>query len=178
MYIFKSQWVFISGTVPSFMLVETSLSNHIICHCHTILTQQLWNFVWGGVGGGGDPSIKYKRFEKSIKAGPTLSSKLVTLKYMDGLVHERHNSSVLAMELCLSCINPSIWCLLWIWSLTHGQNIPDSKVHGAATWGPPGSCQPQMGPMLTPWTLLSGIFYCMQYSGTVDHVMMGTNCNK
>ena len=25
------------------------------------------------------------------------------------------------------------------------------------TWGPPGSCQPQMGPMLAPWTLLSGI---------------------
>ena len=25
------------------------------------------------------------------------------------------------------------------------------------TWGPPGSCRPQMGPMLTPWTLLSGI---------------------
>ena len=24
------------------------------------------------------------------------------------------------------------------------------------TWGPPGSCQPQMGPMLVPWTLLSG----------------------
>ena len=24
------------------------------------------------------------------------------------------------------------------------------------TWGPPGSCRPQMGPMLDPWTLLSG----------------------
>ena len=24
-------------------------------------------------------------------------------------------------------------------------------------WGPPGSCRPQMGPMLAPWTLLSGI---------------------
>ena len=24
------------------------------------------------------------------------------------------------------------------------------------TWGPPRSCRPQMGPMLTPWTLLSG----------------------
>ena len=27
------------------------------------------------------------------------------------------------------------------------------------TWGPPGSCRPQMGPMLAPWTLLSRI-YC------------------
>ena len=25
------------------------------------------------------------------------------------------------------------------------------------TWGPPGSRRPQMGPMLTPWTLLSGM---------------------
>ena len=27
------------------------------------------------------------------------------------------------------------------------------------TWGPPGSCRPQMGPMLAPWTLLSGLEY-------------------
>ena len=27
-----------------------------------------------------------------------------------------------------------------------------------STWGPPGSCGPQMGPMLAPWTLLSGLF--------------------
>ena len=25
------------------------------------------------------------------------------------------------------------------------------------TWGPPESCRPQLGPMLAPWTLLSGI---------------------
>ena len=25
------------------------------------------------------------------------------------------------------------------------------------TWGPPGSCPPQMDPMLVPWTLLSGL---------------------
>ena len=27
------------------------------------------------------------------------------------------------------------------------------------TWGPPGSCRPQMGPMLAPWTLQSGVLY-------------------
>ena len=27
------------------------------------------------------------------------------------------------------------------------------------TWGPPGSCRPQMGPMLAPWTLSSGELY-------------------
>ena len=27
------------------------------------------------------------------------------------------------------------------------------------TWDPPGSCRPQIGPMLAPWTLLSGIVW-------------------
>ena len=39
----------------------------------------------------------------------------------------------------------------------HGNAVPDSKVHGASM-GPPGSCWPQMGPMLAPWTLLSGVW--------------------
>ena len=30
------------------------------------------------------------------------------------------------------------------------------------TWGPPGSCRPQMGPMLTPRTLLSGSEFHIQ----------------
>ena len=29
------------------------------------------------------------------------------------------------------------------------------------TWGLPGSCRPQMGPMLAPWTLLSGSGTCV-----------------
>ena len=31
------------------------------------------------------------------------------------------------------------------------------------TWGPPGSCRPQMGPMLAPWTLLSGMPQRLQW---------------
>ena len=27
------------------------------------------------------------------------------------------------------------------------------------TWGPPGTCRPQLGPMLAPWTLLSRYAY-------------------
>ena len=30
------------------------------------------------------------------------------------------------------------------------------------TWGPPGSCGPHMGPMLAPWTLLSGWLFGVQ----------------
>ena len=37
------------------------------------------------------------------------------------------------------------------------------------TWGPPGSCRPQVGPMLAPWTLLSGIILMtsMLFSGVI-----------
>ena len=35
------------------------------------------------------------------------------------------------------------------------------------TWGPPGSCRPQMGPMLDPWTLLLGIYD--NNTGLVSH---------
>ena len=31
------------------------------------------------------------------------------LDYFDGLAQEKRNSSALAMEFCLSCINSSIW---------------------------------------------------------------------
>ena len=39
----------------------------------------------------------------------------------------------------------------------NGRHLPDdlAKFMGP-TWSPPGSCRPQMGPMLDPWTLLSG----------------------
>ena len=36
---------------------------------------------------------------------------------------------------------------------------PNSKVLAGSTWGSPGSCRPQMGPILVPRTLLSGPFY-------------------
>ena len=38
------------------------------------------------------------------------------------------------------------------------------------TWGPPGSCRAQMGPMLAPWTLLSGL--------ALDHQVRSTNFNQ
>ena len=39
--------------------------------------------------------------------------------YVNGLVQERRNSSALAMELRLSCTNPSIWNITFIFDLTH-----------------------------------------------------------
>ena len=52
------------------------------------------------------------------------------------------------------------------------------------TWGPPGSCRPQMVPMLAPWTLLSGkvrdvcceykvwFMFCLGYCSAVCNVML------
>ena len=39
-----------------------------------------------------------------------------------------------------------------------GDLFPTSQIAKfmGPTWGPPGSCRPQMGPMLTQWTLVSG----------------------
>ena len=34
------------------------------------------------------------------------------------------------------------------------------------TWGPPGSCRPQVGPMLAPWVLLSRVCYCSMQQQT------------
>ena len=53
----------------------------------------------------------------------------------------------------------------FIYSHRHTGNTMNSLVQGCTqiarfmgpTWGPSGSCRPQMGPMLAPWTLLSGV---------------------
>ena len=41
------------------------------------------------------------------------------------------------------------------------------------TWGPPGSCRPQMGPILAQWTLLSGIKQSFRIT-TSTHMLLYT----
>ena len=48
---------------------------------------------------------------------------------------------------CHGCWWPIFWC--------RQVQFPDSKTHGPI-WGPPGADRNQVGPMLAPWTLLSG----------------------
>ena len=52
--------------------------------------------------------------------------------------------------------------------IKHRKTVPDSKVH-VAHMGPLRSCRPQVGPMLAPWTLLSGVCMSMdiQYISTL-----------
>ena len=38
----------------------------------------------------------------------------------------------------------------------HHKKPPQIARFMGPTWGPPGSCRPHVGPMLAPWTLLSG----------------------
>ena len=45
------------------------------------------------------------------------------------------------------------------------ENISQIAKFIGPTWGPSGSCRPQMGPMLAPWTLLSG-FTCIAQNST------------
>ena len=54
---------------------------------------------------------------------------------------------------------PSYFCkclymiALLLWSPAMTRNSPKYQ----SSWGPPGSCRPQLGPILAPWTLLSGV---------------------
>ena len=69
--------------------------------------------------------------------------------HIDGLVQNCIMSGALARDLLHFCIRPCIW---FMFSPVCSQI---TKFMGP-TWGPPGFCRPQMGPMLAPWTLLSG----------------------
>ena len=45
----------------------------------------------------------------------------------------------------------------------------------APTWGPPGSCWPQMGPMLAPWTFLSGYTLMISLLCDAQHIVKPAN---
>ena len=48
------------------------------------------------------------------------------------------------------------WQLLRTHHFVHARPTTQIAKFMGPTWGPPGSCRPQMGPMLAPWTLLLG----------------------
>ena len=45
-------------------------------------------------------------------------------------------------------------------------------LHWIATWGPPGTYRPQMGPMLAPWTSLSGAAFSLNQTKVVHGVFI------
>ena len=55
--------------------------------------------------------------------------------------------------------------MYWFWSASQ-----IAKFMGP-TWGPNGACRPQMGPMLVPWILPSGLtYFCIQHVSAHDGV--------
>ena len=69
--------------------------------------------------------------------------------YLQGVIYSSLSSSMV--------INPTLLAYLY-------NNIRSAQIAKfmGPTWGAPGSCRPQMGPMLVPWTLLSGWVSCHQ----------------
>ena len=61
--------------------------------------------------------------------------------------------SLHGLHIRIPCISVSVSLTTYIL----GMDAQISKFMGP-TWGPPGSSRPQIGPMLVPWTLLSGWF--------------------
>ena len=45
----------------------------------------------------------------------------------------------------------------FIWNALDYRVVSQITRFMGPTWDPPGSCRPQMGPMLAPWTLLLGV---------------------
>ena len=82
--------------------------------------------------------------------------------HIEGLVQECSISSALAMEILQSYVKPSIWCHRTWSALIHAwytKPLPEPALIArfmGPTWGPSGSDRAQVGPMLAPWTLLSG----------------------
>ena len=54
-------------------------------------------------------------------------------------------------------------CYCWL-SLSNTLGRTQIARFMGPTWGPPGPCWPQMGPILAPWTLLSG-YVCWKQPG-------------
>ena len=58
------------------------------------------------------------------------------------------------------------WLLLWWYEASKFTQI---ATFIGPTWGPAGSCWPHMGPMLAPWTLLSGQYILFSLAISLTH---------
>ena len=78
-----------------FQKIYFCVRNDIICICNIIL------FVI--------VMVKWETFDITTLCGCKFHH--ILCLYIDGLVQKRHNCSTFAMELCLSCTNPSMYAL-------------------------------------------------------------------
>ena len=114
-----------------------SVSNHQPLDClfnantkESIKVQRYWSFLWESTGG-----FHSQRVSDAEKNFPY---DYVIIKFSAVNFAHIHHA-----------------CFLWNRSCYCSKTTQIGKFMGP-TWGPPGSCWPQLGPMLAPWTLLSG----------------------
>ena len=97
--------------------------------CFSVLI--LW-FIWDSCGW-------FTHIKAASLAHCLLCAWRYVLDYIDGLVQERRNSSALAMELRLSCTNPSIWtcysCTLYSTHSWLQRYISLALFHWPDCWG-------------------------------------------
>ena len=87
--------------------------------------------------------------------------KLISSTYLLIVLHliHIHNRQITKAATLLALYYGSLDCIWLImrWGANNKQGVPDNKVHGA-NMGPIRGQQDPGGPMLAPWTLLSGVF--------------------
>ena len=84
---------------------HNSIANALeLCLSCTNPSMRYLEFVWKFPKTNSKQKLKF--FEPKIK---------IHILYVDKLVQERHNSIANALELCLSCTNPSMWYLEFVW---------------------------------------------------------------
>ena len=131
--------------------VKCQNSEHVSCHAEFLMSFYTWKC----------PQDEWRRTSQrslsllSVVQGHTLGCPLLglgrklTIPFLPS-PHYHSNVQTLIRKLL---INISSHCQLFHENHDMSQI---AKLMGP-TWGPPGSCRPQMGPMLAPWTLLSGV---------------------
>ena len=98
-----------------------------------------------------DQTMIYRWYTRYIKA--RLKSNLYIWQQQILIFRYIHTHTSKVLIACL-CITQNIYYNI-VGPDEYYSSTQIAKFMGP-TWGPPGSCWPQMGPMLAPWTLLSG----------------------
>ena len=111
--------------------------------------------------------ITRPQWVKSTNVKTQITNKLHLLEWKQTPVHIVQIRSDYDINPIIYPHGWNMWCLLWVFvrklviTIGHDCILFLHKGHQIAKfigpiWGPPGSCRPQMGPILAPWILLSG----------------------
>ena len=140
------------------MFIDTLFVNEFIC----LLVFKLWNYLY-------DLNHENRNVVFNIY-----------LIYISKTYHYLVKSSPRWLELgeyVMEIILIETWCLEWVNAITSAPVFDVSPLisrYMGPSWGPSGADRTQVGPMLTPWTLLSGTFR-RQCSSLCNYTMYRTN---